>query len=410
VRILWVKTELLHPVDKGGRIRTYQMLRALAREHEVTYLCLDDGGAAADAAQRAAEYCTELITVPFHPAKKFGARFFLELAGNVLSSLPYAIARYRSDVMRAQIERLAPGADLVVCDFLAPSQNVPSNLGVTTVLFQHNVEATIWQRHASVAKDPVRRAYLRAQWRRMRQFEAKECRRFDRVVAVSDADSAVIRSEYGVVDVGSVPTGVDLDYFSPPTALLRQGSEILFVGSMDWMPNEEGIRWFVEHVFEAVRARHSNATLTIVGRAPSDKLRRLADRTKGVSVTGAVPDVRPYLARAGISVVPLRVGGGTRIKIYEAMAMGVPVVSTTIGAEGLPIKHAQHLLIADTAAEQVESIARLMSNPLEAQNLSASALAFVRQHGSWSAVANAFLTQCLSQAPLRRAVAGEFDQ
>lgn len=407
MRILWVKTELLHPVDKGGRIRTYQMLRSLAREHEVTYLCLDDGGAAADAAQRASEYCARLVTVPFYPAKKFTPGFFADLARNLFSSLPYAIARYRSDVLRAEVARLAFHADLIICDFLAPSQNVPSNLGVPTVLFQHNVEATIWQRHASVAKDPVRRAYLRTQWRRMRRFESEECRRFDRVIAVSEADVAAFRSEYGIEAVGSVPTGVDLDYFMMPADSARRGSEILFVGSMDWMPNEEGIRWFAEHVFERVRARIPGATLTIVGRAPSDRLRKLAERTEGVSLTGTVPDVRPYLARAGISVVPLRVGGGTRIKIYEAMAMGVPVVSTTIGAEGLPVTHEQQLLIADTPEEQVESIVRLMSNPHEARSLAANALAFVRQHGSWSAVANAFLAQCLSQAPVTCALAGE---
>lgn len=396
MRILWVKTELLHPVDKGGRIRTYQMLRALAREHQVTYLCLDDGGAAPDAAQRATEYCTDLITVPFRPTKKFEPEFFFDLARNFFSPLPYAVARYHSRAQRVEVARLAPKVDLVICDFLAPSQNVPSNLDVRTVLFQHNVEATIWQRHASVAPDPVRRAYLRGQWRRMRRFEGQECRRFNRVIAVSEADAAAIRSEYGVENVGSVPTGVDLEYFMAPANPSRQCSEILFVGSMDWMPNEEGIRWFAECVFGRVRARVPGATLTIVGRAPSEKLRKLAERTEGMHLTGTVPDVRPYLARAGVCVVPLRVGGGTRIKIYEAMAMGIPVVSTTIGAEGLPIRHGEQLFVADTSEDQVESIVRLMSNRAEAHRLSESALAFVRQHGSWSAVATTFLAQCLS--------------
>ncbi len=396
MRILWVKTELLHPVDKGGRIRTYQMLRALATEHEVTYLCLDDGGAAPDAPERAAEYCTELVTVPFRPTKKFQPGFFLDLAANLFSSLPYAIARYRSEAQRTEVARRAAHADLIVCDFLTPSQNVPSRLGARTVLFQHNVEASIWRRHASVARDPLRRAYLRAQWRRMRRFEGEECRRFNRVIAVSEADAATMRRDYGLDQVGSVPTGVDLEYFVAPAHPSRQRTEILFVGSMDWMPNEEGIRWFVEQVFGRVRAQIPDATLTIVGRAPSEKLRKLAERTEGMRLTGTVPDVRPHLARAGVCLVPLRVGGGTRIKIYEAMAMGVPVVSTTIGAEGLPVRHKEQLLIADTPEQQVDSIVRLMSDPQRAQRLAVDALAFVRQHGSWSAVATEFLKQCLS--------------
>ncbi len=396
MRILWVKTELLHPVDKGGRIRTYQMLRALASEHQVTYLCLDDGAAAPDAGQRAAEYCADLVRIPFHPASKSGPGFFLDLAANLFSSLPYAIARYRSEALRAELTRLASHQDLIVCDFLFPSQNVPPNLGVRTVLFQHNVEATIWQRHAEVATDPLRRAYLRRQWRRMRRFEGEECRRFDRVIAVSDSDAAAIRAEYGVAEVSSVPTGVDLEYFVAPAVPVRRNAEMLFVGSMDWMPNEEGIRWFAERVFGSVRARIPDATLTVVGRAPSEKLRRLAERTDGLHVIGTVPDVRPYLTRAGVCVVPLRVGGGTRIKIYEAMAMGVPVVSTTIGAEGLPVRHGEQLLVADTPEDQADAILRLMSDPAEAQRLSTSALGFVRRHGSWRAVAETFLAQCVA--------------
>jgi glycosyltransferase involved in cell wall biosynthesis len=396
VRILWIKTELLHPIDKGGRIRTYQMLRALAKDHHVTFLCLDDGGAAPDARQRAAEYCTELITIPFRPAKKFGPAFFMELVRNLFSRLPYAIARYRSNAQRAEVTRLAPTEDLVVCDFLAPSQNVPSGLGVRSVLFQHNVEAIIWQRHAAVAPDPARRWYLRGQWHRMRHFEREECRRFDRVIAVSQPDAEAMCSEYGIADVRSVPTGVDLDYFVAPDSAARTDPEILFVGSMDWMPNEDGIRWFAESVFGLVRARFPDATLTIVGRSPSEKLRKLAERTPGMSLTGTVPDVRPYLARARVCVVPLRVGGGTRIKIYEAMAMGIPVVSTTIGAEGLPVRHGEQLLLADAPEEQAEAVVRLLSSPEEAERLAARALQFVHQHGSWDAVAARFLAQCLS--------------
>ncbi|MGH8318293.1 MAG: glycosyltransferase [Steroidobacteraceae bacterium] len=396
MRILWIKTELLHPLDKGGRIRTYQMLRALAREHHVTYLCLDDGAAAPDAMQRASEYCAELVTIPFHPAKKSGPAFILDLARNLFSTLPYAVERYRSDAQRAAVARLAPGMDLIVCDFLFPSQNVASDLGVRTVLFQHNVEATIWQRHVSVARDLVRRLYLREQWRRMRRFEGKECRRFDRVIAVSEADASAMRAEYGIAQVRSVPTGVNLDYFVAPAARACNGSEILFVGSMDWMPNEDGIRWFTESVFNLIRARIPDATLTIVGRAPSEKLRKLAERTKGVQLTDTVPDVRPYLARARVSVVPLRIGGGTRIKVYEAMAMGIPVVSTRIGAEGLPVHHGEQLLLADSPAEQAESVTRLLSSPDEAKRLAANALNFVRQHGSWDAVASNFLAQSLS--------------
>ena len=219
MHILWLKTELLHPVDKGGRIRTYNMLREMRRQHRVTYLTLDDGDAAPDAVARADEYCTELVRVPFRTAPKRSARFFAELAGNVMSPLPYAVAKYRSAGMRREIERLVGrgDVDVLVCDFLAPSLNVPDGLPCPTVLFQHNVEAMIWQRHTEMSAHPVKRRYMGEQWRRMRAFEASECRRFDRVIAVSEQDRDVFARDYGVAEPLAVPTGVDVDYFDPAT-------------------------------------------------------------------------------------------------------------------------------------------------------------------------------------------------
>jgi polysaccharide biosynthesis protein PslH len=396
MRILWIKTELLHPVDKGGRIRTYQMLRALSRQHHVTYLCLDDGGAAPDAIERSCEYAQDVVAVPFRPPAKGGAGLAAALLRNLFSPLPYAVARYRSPALRERVRRLAASVDLVVCDFLFPSLNVPDRLPAPAVLFQHNVEAKIWERYVSVPQHPLRRAYFRLQWRRMRRYEARECRRFACVVAVSAQDAELIRSEYGAKSVGDVPTGVDLDYFTargtaPPP---QESRELVFVGSMDWMPNDDAIRWFAGEVFPGVQKRIAGVRLVVVGRSPSMGLRELASRNRAIGITGTVDDVRPYLARAALSVVPLRVGGGTRLKIYEAMATGVPVVSTAIGAEGLPLRSGEHLLIADSAEEQVSAICALLNDPARASALAANALAFVRLHCSWDAVAERFIAHC----------------
>jgi glycosyltransferase involved in cell wall biosynthesis len=394
MRILWIKTELLHPLDKGGRIRSYQMLRSLSRQHHVTYLCLDDGLAAPDARERAREYAQEVVVVPFRLPAKMSLGFFAALLRNLLSPLPYAIACYRSSKLREQVSRLAAAVDLIVCDFLSPSINVPDGLPAPMVLFEHNVEATIWQRHATVPQHPLRRAYMRLQWRRMLRHEARDCRRFSHVVAVSAIDAEIIRREYAVASVGHVPTGVDLAYFCAPRPRSRDSHQLVFVGSTDWIPNDDGIRWFASEVFGGIQERIPDARLTVVGRLPSRDLRALAARNPAIEVTGTVPDVRPYLERAAVSVVPLRIGGGTRLKIYEMMAMGVPVVSTAIGAEGLPIRHGEHLLIADTADEQVSAISALLMDPAGAELLAVNALRYVQQHCSWDAVAECFLAQC----------------
>ncbi|MGB8507059.1 MAG: hypothetical protein WCD76_01515, partial [Pyrinomonadaceae bacterium] len=188
MKILWLKTEPLHPVDKGGKIRTYNMLRELKREHEVTYLTLDDGTASADARERATEYCDELVCVPHQTRAKFSPGFYVDLAANLASPLPYAIKKYESSGMRREIvERTRAGRfDVVVCDFLTPSINVPDGeLNAATLLFQHNVEAMIWKRHYEVQANPLKKAYLYDQWRKTRRFERRECRRFDYVAAVS---------------------------------------------------------------------------------------------------------------------------------------------------------------------------------------------------------------------------------
>jgi polysaccharide biosynthesis protein PslH len=393
MRILWIKTELLHPVDKGGRIRTYHMLRSLSRHHHVSYLCLDDGLAAPDARERARDYAQEVVVVPFRPPAKGSPGFFLDLLRNLFSPLPYAVARYESPALRQEILRLAAASDLIVCDFLAPSINVPTGLPAPAVLFQHNVEAVIWQRHVSVPQPALRRAYFRAQWQRMRRYEAEQCRRFARVIAVSTTDADRMQHEYQVASVGCVPTGVDVEYFSA-SPRPRQNRELVFVGSMDWMPNEDGIRWFATEVFGRLQASVEGVRLTVVGRSPSRSLRELAARNTAIEVTGTVEDVRPYLARAGICIVPLRVGGGTRLKIYEAMAAGVPVVTTAIGAEGLPLRHDEHLLIANTAQEQIDAIRALLGDPAQAAQLAANALRYVQAHGSWDAVAEHFVAQC----------------
>ena len=402
MRILWIKTELLHPVDKGGRIRTYQMLRSLSRRHQVTYLCLDDGLAAPDAIERAREYAQEVIIVPFRPAAKRSVGFFVDLLRTLFSPLPYAIARYRSPELSERIQQLAGASDLVVCDFLFPSLNVPQGLSPSAVLFQHNVEATIWERHVSVPQHPLRRAYMRLQWQRMLRYEGRECRRFAHVIAVSPIDAELIRREYAVASVGHVPTGVDVEYFSPSQPRPQDSRELVFIGSMDWMPNEDGIRWFATEVFGRVQERISGVRLVVVGRSPSPGIRALAARNAAIEVTGTVADVRPYLQRAAICVVPLRVGGGTRLKIYEAMAMGVPVVSTTIGAEGLPLRNNEHLLIADTAEEQVSALYALLTDRTRAGRLAAAARHHVEQYCSWDAVTERFLSQCP-----RRAEAGD---
>ena len=396
MRILWLKTELLHPVDKGGKIRTYHMLRELRRAHHVTYLTLDDGAAGAAARAQAEEYCHELVCVPHRTRPKFSPGFYAELALNLISSLPYFMKKYESAAMRHEVEARAAGAafDVLVCDFLQPSVNVPARLALPTVLFQHNVEAMIWRRQFEVQSNPLKKAYLYGQWRKSFAYERAACRRFDQVVAVSLEDAATMRRDYGLAAVADVPTGVDTDFFRPRGAGVRRPHNLVFTGSMDWLPNEDAMQYFARDILPRIRATIPDATLTIVGRNPYPSLLELSRRDPAIEVTGRVEDVRPYMEAAAAYIVPLRIGGGTRLKIYEAMAMEKPIISTTVGAEGLPVRDGAELLLADTPAAFAAAVVRVLTDEQAARALAARAAATVRAQFGWAGVAAKFAELC----------------
>jgi sugar transferase (PEP-CTERM/EpsH1 system associated) len=409
LRILWLKTELLHPVDKGGKIRTYHMLKELRRAHHVTYLTLDDGAAGAAARAQAREYCHELVCVPHRTRPKFSPGFYAELALNLASPLPYFMKKYESPAMRREIEARTAGAgfDVLVCDFLQPSVNVPARLALPTVLFQHNVEAMIWRRHYEVQANPLKKAYLYGQWRKSFAYERAACRRFDQVVAVSQEDAATMRRDYGLADsVAAVPTGVDTEFFRPAGGGARKRHNLVFTGSMDWLPNEDAIRYFTREIMPRIKSVLPDVTLTVVGRNPFRSLVELSARDPSVIVTGRVEDVRPFMEEASAYVVPLRIGGGTRLKIYEAMAMEKPIVSTTVGAEGLPVRDGEELLLADGAEAFAGRVLEVLQNEPLAQALGQRAAALVRREFGWGRVAARFAEICARVLKGRRAEDG----
>jgi len=397
MRILWLKTELLHPVDKGGKIRTYNMLKELKRDHHVTYLTLDDGTASAEDHGKATEYCHDLVCIPHRRREKFTPGFYVELFWNLVAQHPYAIKKYESAAMRREIvERERSNSfDLLVCDFLAPAANVPQRLSTPTILFQHNVEAMIWKRHYEVQTNPVKKAYLYGQWQKMRRFERDMCRRFDSVIAVSADDREQMKQEYGAEAVFDVPTGVDVEFFRPGEVKTLAHS-MVFTGSMDWLPNDDAIRYFTRDIMPLIKQKVPDATLTVVGRNPTPALLELGKSDPSLVITGRVEDVRPYMKTAAAYVVPLRIGGGTRLKIFEAMAMEKAVVSTTVGAEGLQLTDGVELLLADEPRAFADAVAKVLTDSSYAVELGQRAASIVRKNYGWRQVTESFVSICVN--------------
>jgi sugar transferase (PEP-CTERM/EpsH1 system associated) len=392
MRILWLKSDLLLPLDKGGKLRTWHLLRHLAQRHEITYLAFAEPGTPAADVDGMTEVAAHVETIPRAEPAKGTARFYADAALHLADPLPYAVGKYRSRAFRRRLNDLLArkAFDLIVCDFLVPAVNLPTRLPCPAVIFTHNVESEIWRRHAEM-KTGVNKRLYGAQYRRMLRFEGGTLARFDGVLAVSEVDRDSFARLYpGAIKspVHVVQTGVDTDYFRPISnrqSALSNG--LVFTGSMDWLPNEDAMLYFCRAVLPIIDAEEPATTVTIVGRAPTPAVRTLADDHANVRVTGRVDDVRPYMHEAAVYIVPLRIGGGTRLKIFEAMAMGKAVVSTTVGAEGLPVVDGTHVAIADRPDAFAHAVVALMRDPVRRAALESAARTLVMERYDWSAVA-----------------------
>ena len=388
MRILWVKCDFLHPTTRGGQIRTLEILKRLHASHEVHYIAYESADQP-EGMKRAHEYSTYAYPVRRNIPPRASLAFALQLAGNLFSSMPLALDRYQSEALRSQIATTlkATQFDHVVCDFLFPAPSFPSLSNC--VLFQHNVETMIWRRHSEHAPDPLRKLYFKLQAQRMFRWEKRMCLAAAEVIAVSPQDAALMRDMFGVTRVSCIPTGVDIDYFRRPD-LAPPKADLVFLGSMDWLPNIDGVEYFVREILPLIRRRLPECTLAIVGRAPSAATLALAERDPRIQVTGTIADVRPWLWGSKVSIVPLRIGGGTRLKIYESQAAGTATVSTSIGAEGLEVSHPANIRLADTPSAFAEQCIALLEDTRERERAASEALELVRVRFSWDVVAAEF--------------------
>lgn len=401
MRLLWMKSDYVLPPDTGGKIRTYNLMRELNKLCEVTYLAFKGDDSPNDEPEIGA-CASDVVTVVRPEENKSGVGFYARVLRGLASQLPYILQKYRSSQIvshQRNFVRSNGKPPVVLCDFLEMAENVDWSLPCPKVLFQHNVESMIWDRYYSTETNPLKKAYFNYERKRMARYEAAACNRFDLVFTVSEEDRLTLRNRFGVTcPIEVLETGVDTDFFRPMPHHPSTPGRLTFLGSMDWMPNIDGVKWFVDEVFPVVKAQFPTASLDIVGRRPGNEIRRLAAHNPSINVIADVPDVRPHIANSQLFIVPLRIGGGSRIKIYEAMAMDRPVVSTTIGAEGLPIVPDQHLAIGDTPAEFAGQVVRLLQDHDRRQAISRSGCDFVTQNHQWKNVAAKLLNHCLELA------------
>lgn len=394
MRILWVKIGGLWPLNSGGRLRSFNLLRELSREHDITVATTREPWVQGGELSKQLPDCRSIIEVPHRVVKHSNPLFPLLLAKSWLVGRPVDMERSRVPELATEVTTCLDSGDFDLCiaDFLFAVPNVPLDGPTPVLLFEHNVEYMIWKRLARTSKSSLRRLALEAEWRRLRRFERQACARATRTVAVSEADRDHLHALAPDSSIFTVPTGVDIEYFAPRPEVPER-KEVVFVGSMDWYPNEDAMRWFIEAVLPALRQRVPDVLVTVVGRNPTPGFSRDA-QAHGVHVTGTVPDVREYIATAAVCVVPLRIGGGTRLKIFEGLAMGKATVTTTIGAEGLPLVDGRDVLLADRAEDFAEGVAGLLLDTSKRKQLGEAGRERVAGRYGWSRVAREFSLLC----------------
>jgi polysaccharide biosynthesis protein PslH len=396
LRLAFVSTQFLLPADAGGKIRSRNVLRGLkGGAFHITLICPADAGQLSAWAGELEQMADRVVSWPAQRQPPRWAR-----AVDVLRELPVNVTLgVGSEAQRAVGEALAAAPfDVVVFDFVHAAVLMPPGLAQRSVCFTHNVEAEIFARHAQQAGSRLMKWLWASQAEKMRRFEAQALRRFDRVIAVSERDGRHFQRHYGVAAPQAIPTGVDLGFFTwqpPPAANAAHPPTAVFTGSMDWAANIDGVGFFLAEVWPRVLARAPAARFVVVGRNPPAALVARGQAAGGVQFTGYVDDVRPHVQAAQVFVIPLRVGGGTRIKAFEAMAMGCPMVSTALGVEGLEVVAGEHLSVADSAADQAAAILQLFASDALRQQLSRSARALVERSFGHERVARVFERICL---------------
>jgi glycosyltransferase involved in cell wall biosynthesis len=394
MQILWVKVGGLWPPNSGGRLRSLNILSQLAQQHRVTVLTTHVPGEDPDELARHLPQCERVLSFPYAAPKWHSPRFPLMLLRSWFSSLPVDVWKHRVPPLRREVGRLlASGSvDLCIADFVFAVPNVPLVESIPVMFFAHNVEHLILKRLAAMQDRFWRRALLGIEWRKMRRYESWICRRARLTVAVSREDRDLLGAGAPGAPIREVPTGVDTGYFKP-NGTPEAPVEMVFTGSMDWHPNEDAIRYFISDILPAIRREVPEASLTVVGRNPGAGLRQAAAEA-GVRVTGTVADVRPYMDAAAVYVVPLRIGGGTRLKVFEALSMGKAVVSTTVGVEGLPLVAGEHYLKADDPAAFAAAVAGLLRDPVHRRALGRAGQGLVLERFAWPRVAQEFGACC----------------
>jgi sugar transferase (PEP-CTERM/EpsH1 system associated) len=385
MKILFITPELPYPPDSGGRIRIFSLIRNLADRHLVSLISFDREPEDAIRSQELKKICKDVIAVPLstpqlpHNKRKYQ---LLSLFGKV----PFQYVSYFSKEMQVAIDNYLREhvVDIISVEFAQMGYyRLPGHIART--LDQHNVEYEILYR--SYINEPlsIRKLYNFIEWRKFRRNEVAICRDFSMCLTTSERDKEILRKDLPLTRFRVIPNGVDSLFFNNDGSSFPDQNVVLFTGNIGYYPNTDATKFFVEEVLPLLRRQIPGVKFVVVGKEPPPEIRRY-EADPGVMVTGYVDDTRDYFKKATVVVAPLRVGGGTRLKILEAMAMRKPVVATSVGAEGLDVAHGENILIADQPSQFAHAVSTLLRDEALRSKLAAAGRRLIEQRYDWKRI------------------------
>lgn len=385
MNVLFLTPHLPYPPNQGAKLRNYALIHAVASRYEVDLLTFGSPQLVASEIDHLRSFCRNVMLVA-PPERSPHQR----LRQALTSPLPDIAYRLASEPFAAALaEALANDYDVVQVEGI---EMAPYLLQVAReerrprlIFDEHNAEYALQRRIFQTDLRSPRRwvgaLYSLLQWRRLVGYETRACAAADAVVAVSEQDAAALRRLRHGTTVTVVPNGIDTSRY---TVVAHQGKpNLLFVGTLDYRPNVDAVLWCLNDILPRVRRAVPQVWLTLVGRSPAPQVQQVAAQREDVLLLPDVPDVRPYLAKASVCVVPMRMGSGVRLKVLEAMAAGVPIVSTTLGVSGLAVRPGEHALVADTAQAFADAIVALLRDRALRERLARSARALVEDWYDW---------------------------
>ncbi len=383
MKILFLSPTVPFPLTDGGRIRVFNLLKQIAAKSEVTLLALETQPTDAEGVTELQQLGIQVHLVPNAPTLP---RVSLGTLANAFRKRqPITVARYDLLAYRQKFRELVASGDFDLVHYeMFHTAQFHTEVDLPSVLSQQNVDSAIWRRLCDETANPF---YKFAYWTQQLAFQRYErvlSPKFDAVTCTSDIDAAVFQRHCAEDNIEIIPNGVDITHYQPDFTS-EAPAHLIYIGSMDWYPNEDAVAFFADEVLPNIQGKVPDVQFSIVGGNPSARVQKLAER-EGVVVTGRVPEIKPYFAEATVFVVPLRIGSGTRLKILEALAMGKAIVSTSVGAEGLALKDGEEIFIADEPTAFADAVTRLLTDVSLRHSIGENGRARVEQDYDWRSI------------------------